>query len=89
MINLLNIYGNYNIIIDTLSLKNEYRLYVKEDLEAIVEKNSNLHVVFAIKEANMTAAFLNYLDLIINRNKDDRKNIIKKLERMVNELEEN
>lgn len=88
IINTLNLYDNYNLILQNIRRVEEYRFYIKEDLGAIVEKNTKPYIVFATKETNLTAAFWDYLNLMINENESDKETVIKKLEKKVYELEE-
>ncbi|NLV20851.1 MAG: transcriptional regulator [Syntrophomonadaceae bacterium] len=86
IIQLLQRYDNYQFCINKENRHYEYRLYVKEDLGAIIIKTSQPYIVFAINESNMTAAFWDYLSLIYKENQADKKAVIKQLQKIVDEL---
>ncbi|WP_418791818.1 transcriptional regulator [Phosphitispora sp. TUW77] len=82
IIYLLNTYENYNVTIDTSPRRDDYQLYVKEDLGVIVEKITEPHVVFAINEGNMIASFWDYVNMILMY-KPNKKSVIKQLEEII------
>ncbi len=86
IINLLNIYDNYNVVINRGVTVNNYRVYAKEDLGAIVEKTTEPHAIFALNEVNMTAAFWDYLNVDFNEKKNDKQRVIEELENLVEKL---
>ncbi|HRW11848.1 MAG TPA: hypothetical protein P5549_01850, partial [Syntrophomonas sp.] len=63
-----------------------YRLYVKEELGAIIIKTTPPYIIFAINESNLTAAFWDYLTLLHNETRMDKKTVIKQLQKIVNAL---
>lgn len=86
IISMLNTYDNYNVVIDRETKVDSYRVYVKEDLGAIVEKTTKPYVVFALNEANITAAFWDYLNINFKRKKPDKQKVIKELQEIVEKL---
>jgi len=86
IIQLLLRYDNYQFSINKENRDSEYRLYVKEDLGAIVIKTIPPHAVFAINENNLTAAFWDYLSIIYNEKRSDKKRVISELQKIVEEL---
>lgn len=52
---------SYNVYIDTTNKNEDFMLYAKEDVGAIVAKTSVPKITFAINESNITAAFWDYL----------------------------
>lgn len=87
IIQLLQHYDNYQFFINKENRHYEYRLYVKEDLGAIIIKTTPPYIVFAINESNMTAAFWDYMSLIYKEYQTDKKAVIKQLQKIVDELE--
>jgi len=79
IIHLLNTYDNFHVVIDRESERNGYWLYAKEDLGVIIEKTNKPHVIFAINEKNMTAAFWNHLSIISHEKKMARQKVINEL----------
>jgi len=88
IIQLLQKFDNYQVHINKNIKDYEYRLYVKEDLGAIVIKTNSPHAVFAINESNLTAAFWDYLRIIFKENKTEKKHVISQLQKIVDELNE-
>ena len=88
IVSILKQYENYNFIIEKTTSYVDYRLYVKEDLGAFIKRNQKPYVVFATKEANITAALWDYLNLSSKDNKSDKKVVIKNLQKLIGELEE-
>lgn len=86
IIDLLNKYDNYNVVIDGCNKIDDRRFYVKENLGVIVEKTAEPHVVFVINEANMSAAFWDYVNRSFEEYKQDKDIVIKQLENLVEEL---
>lgn len=80
IIDLLKAYDNYNVVIDRENKVNKYRIYAKEDIGLIVDKTTGPHVVFAINEENMSAAFWDYLKTMLNENVQDKDSVNKQLE---------
>ncbi len=79
-------YDNYQVSISKDMKDDGYRLYVKEDLGAIVVKTTNPQIVFAINESNMVAAFWDYLRIVFDENKPNRNDVIRMLRQYVDEL---
>ena len=89
IIELLQIYENYNLIIKRGEDVEGYTLYVKEDLGAFVYKTSRPNLVFAITESNMTAAFWDYLNSKLGKESGShrgKKEVIKKLQAIIDRL---
>ncbi len=86
VIELLQTYENYDVAISRTKAMDEYKLYVKEDLGAIVIKTNEPHIIFAINESNMTAAFWDYLNIMFSENKLGKNKTIKLLQGVVDEL---
>ncbi|QRN85765.1 transcriptional regulator [Clostridia bacterium] len=87
IINLLTNYENYNVAIDWGVKNDNYRVYVKEDLGAIVEKVSEPYVVFALNEINITVAFWDYLNDHFYRDFLDKQKTILDLQGIVEQLD--
>lgn len=86
MIHLLTSYENYDVVIDRETRKDNYRVYVKEDLGAIVEKITEPRVVFALNEINITVAFWDYLNAYCQANTINKQAAIQELEAIVEKL---
>lgn len=86
IIQLLLKYDNYQVNIRKDIKDDGYRLYVKEDLGAIVVKTTNPQIAFAINESNMAAAFWDYLKIMFDENKPNRNDVITMLRRTADEL---
>lgn len=86
IIQLLLRYDNYQFCINKENKDPGYRLYVKEDLGAIVIKTVPPHAVFAINENNLTVAFWDYLSILYNEKRSDKDKVISELQKIVDEL---
>lgn len=86
ILQLLQRYDNFQFTINKESRHYEYRLYVKEELGAIIIKTTPPYIIFAINESNLTAAFWDYLTLLHNETRMDKKTVIKQLQKIVNAL---
>lgn len=86
IIQCLHKFENYQVVINRDPRRDDYRLYVKEDIGVIVVKTGDQNVVFAINESNMTATFWDYLNIIYNENKQNKKSVIKQLQELVDQL---
>lgn len=75
IVNLMKHYDNYNVYIDWENTHQIYSLYVKDQVGVIIGKETSPSIVFAINERDMTIAFVDYMDSIINNFK--RKNYSK------------
>jgi len=88
---LLNTYPNFHVcLIDDIG-DNRYMVYAKEDLGAIVAKTSVPPVALGISEANMAAAFWDYLKHIIGEKSylaSDKKESIIQLSDYINRLKQ-
>lgn len=87
IIQLLLQFDNYQVHINKNIKDNEYRLYVKEDLGAIIIKATTPHAIFAINESNLTAAFWDYLSIIYKENKSEKQYVIRQLQKFIDELQ--
>ncbi|PKM53050.1 MAG: transcriptional regulator [Firmicutes bacterium HGW-Firmicutes-5] len=79
-------YDHYNVKITTKDKNENFTLYVKEDLGAIVIKQNTPLAIFAINERNMTAAFWDYLKDEINLSEKDKEATIQDLRNIYNAL---
>jgi hypothetical protein len=86
IIQLLRDSDNYQFNISKNSKYYEYRLYVKEDLGAIVIKTIPPHAVFAINESNLTAAFWDYLSILNYESQVDKNKTIHELQKIVDAI---
>ncbi len=86
IIALLLRYDNYQFAINKENRDSEYRLYVKEDLGAIVIKTIPPYAVFAINENNLTVAFWDYLSILYNEKHSDKKRVISELQKIIDKL---
>lgn len=89
MIQLLDTYDTYHLLLKERINHEGYALYVKEDLGAFVFKSSRSNLIFAINESNITAAFWDYLNSNLGKDKEknkQKKETIKQLQAMINEL---
>ena len=87
IINLLETYENYNVVIDRGNHLDDYRIYIKENIGVIVEKTTKPQMLFAISEGNISAAFWDYLDMIFDQYKEDKSSVIKQLKDIVDKIE--
>ncbi|KUO51164.1 MAG: hypothetical protein APF76_16875 [Desulfitibacter sp. BRH_c19] len=89
IIRLLQASENYNVHLANTNHLPGCMLYVKEDIGVLVGKSSIPSVIFAINENNMTAAFWDYMNLMINKSPKDKrhkKQTIAELEAMVEKV---
>jgi hypothetical protein len=89
IVRLLKKFENYRVYISSTEKDVGYSVYVKEDIGTIVAKTSTPSVILAIRESNLNAAFWDHLNskiepLIYDNQK--RKNTIKKLEQIIEQL---
>lgn len=87
---LLKTCENYHIIITEDKYLEGSTVYVKEDVGVLVGKPLPPSIIFAINENNMTAAFWDYMNVILNKkpiNKNSRIQTINELERLRTSLE--
>lgn len=90
IIELLNTYPNYNVVIAPENQNAGSLIYVKEDVGVLIGKNNPPAILFAINETNMTAAFWDYINILINRTtikEPSRDQTIARLEKLANTLE--
>ena len=86
---LLQTCPNYHVYFDTTNKNEGFMLYAKEDVGAIVAKNSIPAITFAINESNMTASFWDYLNGSINGISDpqlNKKAVIQRLRALIKQL---
>lgn len=89
VVRLMENFENYTIYIQSTSKSSDYIIYTKEDVGVIIAKTSLPSVVFAINESNMTAAFWDYTNSMVNkmsRSKSERKTIIDKISKIIEVL---
>ncbi|MEA4895541.1 MAG: transcriptional regulator [Oscillospiraceae bacterium] len=87
---LLRKHENFHVKLAGGSIEESYMLYVKDDVGAIVTKTAKPHVILAIGENNMTAAFWDYLKNAagsVDASKRGREAIAKKLTEYIAILE--
>ncbi len=92
IIDLLNTYENYHIMITRDRHLDGSMIYVKEDIGVLVGKTLLPSIIFAINETNMTAAFWDYMNTILNKkplSKNNRAQAMAELETLLNALELN
>ncbi len=64
-------------------------IYVKEDVGVLIAKTSSPPLLFAINESNMTAAFWDYMNLMLSKTakkKQEKRQTICELEKIIDEL---
>ena len=66
LIKLLETYENYHVHLVDRPTEDGYMVYVREELGIIVAKTSQLPIVFAMSEGNMTAAFWDFLKSMVD-----------------------
>ncbi|MDD4169311.1 MAG: transcriptional regulator [Desulfotomaculaceae bacterium] len=91
IIRLLKSHNNYHVCLAENKHLEGSMIYVREDVGVLVGKAMPSSVVFAINESNMTVAFWDYMNHLINKEakvKLDRKHTIAELETIVAKLEE-
>ncbi len=81
-------YNNYNLILEMKDTKKEYCIYCKEDVGVIVSKNEEPFMIFAINEANMTAAFWDFLKGEIESQNYSKDNTDKKLTEYIEKIKQ-
>lgn len=87
---LLKTYDNYHVhLTDTKQLEGSM-IYVKEDVGVLVGRSAAPAVIFAINESNMTAAFWDYMNVLLPKEYASTKNrshTIEKIEALAARLE--
>jgi len=87
ILRLLKSYDNYNIYISSEKEIQGFMLYAKEDIGVLVAKTGYPSVIFAINESNLTAAFWDYLRIMVsNFMKTKKKDTINILEEIIKEF---
>ena len=89
IIRLLKTIENYNVYLANNNNLPGCMVYAKEDVGVLVGKTSAPSFIFAINESNMTAAFWDYLNVMINKTSKEmahKKQTIARLEAMVEKL---
>lgn len=90
IIYLMKHYDNYNVYIEAENEDLVYSLYVKEEVGVIIGKETSPSIIFAINERDMTIAFVDYMESILNsfKRKNYTKNdTIKTLNNLIIEIE--
>ncbi|MGI5912552.1 MAG: transcriptional regulator [Syntrophomonadaceae bacterium] len=90
IIYLLKTYDNYHVHLTSNEALEGSMVYVKENVGVLVGKTSLPSTIFAINEGNMTAAFWDYMNVILRKEtkgKVNRKHTSSKLEALVSRLE--
>lgn len=90
IVQLLQTYENYNLILKKRISHEGYTLYAKEDLGAFVFKTSSPNLIFEINENNLTSAFWYYLHANLGkkqRNEKQKKETIKQLQAVISDLD--
>ncbi|MEW6624757.1 MAG: transcriptional regulator [Bacillota bacterium] len=91
IIRLLQTFDNYNVYLANNQDLAGCMLYVKEDVGVLIGKTSIPSVIFAINESNMTAAFWDYMNIMINKapkGEIQRKRTIARLEAVLKKLKD-
>lgn len=89
VISLLKSHKNYHVHLTNDNHLAGSMVYVKEGVGVLIGKTSPPSVVFAINESNMTAAFWDYLNLILKKekhNKRSRDKTVAELEALLDRL---
>lgn len=73
VIKLLKSHKNYNVHLTNDNHLAGSMVYVKEGVGVLIGKTTSPSVIFAINESNMTAAFWDYLNLILKKEKQNKK----------------
>jgi hypothetical protein len=82
IVRLLETYDNYHVVLLKDSGDENYMLYVKEELGAMVAKTSAPTAIIAVNESNMTAAFWDFLSHKIDKSNGDPLSKRKSLEKL-------
>jgi hypothetical protein len=82
IVTLLESYDNYQVVLLKDSGDENYMLYVKEELGAMVAKTSAPTAIIAVNESNMTAAFWDFLSHKIDKSNGDPLSKRKSLEKL-------
>ncbi|MEA4924440.1 MAG: transcriptional regulator [Syntrophomonadaceae bacterium] len=83
VIRLLKTYDNYHVYLTADKHLEGSMVCVKEDVGVLVGKTSPPSVIFAIRESNMTAAFWDYMNILVRKESHGKK----ARERTIAELE--
>lgn len=87
ILRLLKSYDNYNIYLSPEKETHGFMLFAKEDMGVLVAKTGCPSVIFAINESNLTAAFWDYLRIMISGfTKTEKEDTIKVLEEFIKEF---
>lgn len=89
IIYLLERYENYHVHLLSESEKQDYIIYVKDEVGVVIAKTSSPTVIFAINETNMTCAFWDSLNSMVyntKHNASTRNNTIIKLKTFVRQV---
>jgi hypothetical protein len=89
IIQLLQSYANFKVYLVPRVKTTGALIYVKEDVGILIAKTSSPPVVFAINESNMTAAFWDYMNLMLSKTakkKQEKRQTICELEKIIDEL---
>ncbi len=81
-------YENYNLILEKKDEKKEYCIYCKEDVGVIVSKNEEPFMIFAINEANMTAAFWDFLKGEVENQNHIKNNASEKISEYIEKIKQ-
>jgi hypothetical protein len=90
ILRLLKTYDNYHIHLTGTKQLEGNMIYVKEDVGVLVGRTAVPAVIFAINESNMTAAFWDYMNVLLPKEYTSTKNrshTIKKIEALAARLE--
>jgi hypothetical protein len=91
IIDLLETYDNFSICLTNDKHLAGVIVYVREDVGVLVVKTLSPSVVFAINESNITAAFWDYLQILLNKESNSttkRNHTLEKLKEISDQLEE-
>lgn len=91
IIRLLKTYDNYHVHLTRHKHLNGSIVYVREDVGVLIGKTLQPSVVFALNESNMTAAFWEYLNHLVNKKaqgKMNREHTVAELEAVVDRLKQ-
>ena len=74
ILRLLKTYNNYHVHLTGAKHLEGSMVYVKEDVGVLVGRTSPPSVIFAINESNMTAAFWDYMNVLLHKEYTSTKN---------------
>lgn len=90
IVRLLQTYHNYQVfLIDDKAFKKPCNVYIKEKIGVIIAKETNPTITLKINESNVTSAFWDYFNRLVDTSKTPRANrkmVIAKIESLIKQL---